>query len=242
MLSAMATERGRVPDRLVDVTWQGWHRIGGGKYRADFGARRNLADSTFEHLEDARGPLRPVVSASDQDAEAVRAALRRAGRAAAGSLLVAVYRLTERYEQAAFAQRDPYADKLYAGREGSWQSETMQSLAQGIGGDLARKPRRYNKAAVAALTGVIDSWVTGPHRYVEVAETLSRLFGEAADAAGGWSKVADQWLQPGRAVGHTEHLIQAVHDYLMSTSSSRHGSPRPDWARTSAGCGCSPPA
>jgi hypothetical protein len=153
-------------------------------------------------------------------------------------LLVAVYRLTERYEQAAFARRDPFADKLYAGREGSWQSEAMQSLALGIGGDLARKPKRYNRAVVAELAGVIDRWVTGPHRYVEVAETMSRLFGEVADAVGGWSKVADQWLQPGRAVGHTEHVIQELYDYLMSTATSRDESPRPDWARTSPSCGC----
>lgn len=218
ILCAMTTNQAEAPYRVVDVTWQGWHHKGGGVYGADFGFKQNLADSTLEQIDESRGPWRPVVPVSEGDAQAVRAALRQAKRKAAASVLVALFQLVDRYAKAAYDKTDPHAHKLQAGREGSRETHSMRVLAWEVGCDLAEKPKRYNETTVAELVRVIEIWVTGPDHYVEVAETLARLFGQVADEVGGWGKIADRWSQLGPDPGHPELVKDAVHHFLMSAS------------------------
>ncbi|MFE6127794.1 hypothetical protein ACFQ6Q_05905 [Streptomyces sp. NPDC056437] len=236
----MTTNPGGLPTRLVDVTWQGWHRIKADTYRADFGSARNLPDLPIERLDDMRGPLRPVVQVREEDAEAVRTALRRAGRKAAASLLVAVHRLAEQYEQAALAGRDPFASKLYAGHEGSWPAQCLEFLAGEVGGDLAQRPRRCHRAAVAELGRIIHSWVTGAHDYVEVPATLAALFTEVAEQRGGWSGMADQWLQPEGTVVQQPQVAEQLRSYLLGLPSPA-GQAGASHHAAGASCGCSGP-
>ncbi|WP_282792927.1 hypothetical protein [Streptomyces sp. CC224B] len=214
-----AVEPGPVerPYRVVDREFQGWYRRSGdGLYDADRGHARGLEAMSYEELDAARGPLRPVQPPSREDCDAVKAALAGAGRKAAASLLVALFRLVE---QDARAGRSAGAKNwLIAGREGSHESAALDRLAWGIGGDLDEKPKRYDAAAVAELMRVIGGWVSGPDRYVEVAANLAFLFSSVADEAGGWSAVADQYLQRHQRVGTPDHVVEAVQLYLMSAS------------------------
>ncbi|WP_435245208.1 hypothetical protein [Streptomyces tendae] len=216
---APSTAKAELPYRVVDASMQGWYRRSGdGLYDADSRHARGLETMTYEDLAATRGPLRPVEPPSTTDSDAVRAALAGAGRKAAASLLVAVFRLTE---QDARARRTEGAKSwLLAGREGSHEAASLDRLAWGIGCDLAEKPKRYDADAVEVLVRVIEGWVTGPERYVEVAANLAWLFSGVADEAGGWAAVADQYLQRHARVGAPDHVVEAVQLYLMSQSRS----------------------
>lgn len=207
------------PYRVVDVSFQGWfRRAGDGLYDADRGHARGLEAMSYEDLETARGPLRPVEPPTAKESAAVKAALVGAGRKAAATLLVALYRLVL---QDAQAQRTggPH-NRLVAGREGSWESEAMVRLAWNLGSDLAEKPGQYDEAAVTEPVRVVEAWVSGPNRYVEVAATLASAFSTAADEAGGWPAVADRYLQRHQRVGHPDHVVEALQRFLMSQSAS----------------------
>ncbi|MFF2571170.1 hypothetical protein [Streptomyces sp. NPDC058084] len=205
------------PYRVVDRFLQGWYRRSGdGQYDADRGYARDLETMTYEELDAARGPLRPVEPPSTEDCAAVKAALAGAGRKAAATVLVAAFRLTEKDAR---ARRTAGAKNwLCAGREGSHESASLDRLAWGIGCDLEEKPKRYDAAAVDELVRVIEGWVSGPDRYVEVAANLASLFGSVADEAGGWAAVADQYLQRHQRVGPADHVVEAVQLYLLSQS------------------------
>ncbi|MFD5878450.1 hypothetical protein [Streptomyces yangpuensis] len=208
-----------LPYRVVDRSFQGWYRRSGdGRYDADSGYRRGLEAATYEGLVAARGPLRAVEPPSAEESAAVKAALAGAGRKAAASLLVAVFRLTE---QDALARRSEGAQNwLIAGREGSHESASLHRLAWNVGCDLAVKPARYDEGVVAELVRVITGWVSGPDRYVEVAANLAGLFSDVADAAGGWAAVADRYMQRHQRVGHPDEVVESVQRYLMSQSAS----------------------
>ncbi|MGW0672546.1 hypothetical protein [Streptomyces sp. NPDC002746] len=209
-----------LPYRVVDASWQGWYRRGGdGRYDADSGHARGLETMTYEDLAAARGPLRPVEPPSTQDTDAVRGALAGAGRKAAASLLVAVFRLTE--QDARAGRTEGAKSWLLAGREGSHEAASLDRLAWGIGCDLAEKPKRYDTEAVDVLVRVIKGWVTGPVRYVEVAANVAWLFSDVADEIGGWTAVADQYLQRHARVGPPDHVVEGIQLYLMSQSRRR---------------------
>ncbi|MEV5451287.1 hypothetical protein [Streptomyces sp. NPDC052535] len=213
---AAKTSSSSRPYRVVDRFYQGWYlRSGDGTFDADGGHRRGLETLDYTMLELTRGPLRPVVPPTDEDCAAVKAALVGAGRKAAGSLLVALYRLV--LEDADARREGGARYRMMAGREGSWESEDMVRLAWNVGADLAEKKTRFDEAAVSELVRVVQGWVTGPDVYVEVAANLAWLFGKVADEVGGWSAVADRPLQPGQRVGgHPEHVVEAVQHYLLS--------------------------
>lgn len=203
------------PHRVVDAQDQGWYLVGDGLYHADYGSIRGLEPLPYDQLAEQRGPLRPVLPVTDEDEAAIIAALTEAGPKAAGSLLAALYSLflAEARSAALDGRR---ADRLLAGREGSWESAGLPTLAWEMGSQVAEKPSRFHQMTVLRLTAVVDRWVTDPERYTEVAETLAAIFGQVADAAGGWDKVADRYLQPGGrwAQNGTERL----YGYLMSTA------------------------
>lgn len=162
------------PYRLVDAKGQGWHgRTDGTEYTADYDFKRDLEKMSHAELQAQRGPLRPVVPVPDADAEAIVAALRSAGRRAAASTARALY-LT----YCAVSDLPAPDCVLKAGREGSWEAESMMRLVW-IGSDLD-SPKRLHEHAVAAISQVLTGWVTSEDHFVEVAENLASLFSRAA--------------------------------------------------------------
>ncbi|MFE2723938.1 hypothetical protein [Kitasatospora sp. NPDC059327] len=211
---------GGFPHRVVDAHCQGWHHTGQGRYNADFGYDRGLARLAFDELAAGRGPLDFVVPPEVYEAEQVREILGGVGRLAAGTLLVAVHRVAARQAEEAREQGAPGAT-LYAGREGSWETAAMRTLAWDLGADLADNPARFAAAAVDELVEVLEGWTEVQGRYTEVAGNLAHLFGQVADAAGGWSAVADEPLQPGATVGHSDAAVEQLRNWLLSTANCR---------------------
>ncbi|MGW0757124.1 hypothetical protein ACWD1Y_11650 [Streptomyces sp. NPDC002814] len=211
--------------RFVDRLNRGWHIASSEqpvRYAIDWaGLRPNRpADPlTLEELEAEHGPLRPVGHGDPSDDLVLRSALADAGVKAAGSVLVALYRLSVEYSRNS-TPGGYEGGSLVAGREGSWESEAIYRLAWTIGGDLDEKPKRYSEECVASVMAVLRQWTQHPERYVEVAENLAYEFSKVADEQGGWSKVADRPFQPSTTVGrHPMDTIEAVYHYLMSRSS-----------------------
>ncbi|MEU3399433.1 hypothetical protein [Streptomyces filamentosus] len=210
------------PYRVVDREFQGWHERGDGLYVADGGVRRGLEDRSYQVLAATRGPVRPVEPATQEECTTLEAALAGAGRKAAASLLVALYRLVLAEavadRESGELRRGGAQYRVMAGREGSWESTVMVRLAWDVGAELAEKPKRYDEAAVEEIVRVVTGWVYGPARYVEVAAGLAGEFSAVADRAGGWEAVADRYLQRHQRVGHPDHVVERVQHYLMSQS------------------------
>ncbi|GGP78515.1 hypothetical protein [Streptomyces melanogenes] len=210
--------------RYVDRLNRGWHIASTEpvRYAVDWaGLRPDRPSDLLTHAElaAAHGPLRPVGPGDPSDDLVLRGALADAGVKAAGSVLVALYRLTLEYKRGS-SPGGYEGGSLVAGREGSWQSEAINRLAWTIGGDLDEKPKRYSEECVTSVIAVLRAWTQHPKRYVEVAEKLAYEFSKVADELGGWSKVADRPFQPATAVGrHPAGTIEAVYYYLMSQSS-----------------------
>ncbi|WP_329492466.1 hypothetical protein OG618_37465 (plasmid) [Kitasatospora sp. NBC_01246] len=204
------------PYRLVDARWQGWLTAGNGLYKASYGFKREGLEEPWPYarIVAERGPVRPVNHEieGDDSAERLAALWQQAGRKAVASTLVALYLAEQRLPRLVFGGPHP----LTSGREGSWESERLLSLAWGIGEELSEKPKRYDEAAAEGIADILEGWVRHPESYTEVAETLSALFGRHADRAGGWKAVADQWFQPGARAGHD--LIFGVATWLMKSS------------------------
>jgi hypothetical protein len=212
-----------LPYRVVDNLNRGWHPVGNGEYMVDYGGVRpgRPADPLpYRELEAQHGPVRPVVPPATSDTEELREALAGAGVKAAASVLVALYRTAVKFSRAS-SPGGLEGGSLRAGREGSWESAVLYSLAWTLGGDLDEKPKRFDEECVRPVINVLERWTLNPERYVEVAENLAFSFGQVADELGGWSKVADRYLQPGTRVGHDPDTIEAVRGYLMSQSSTR---------------------
>lgn len=213
------------PGRVVDRDGQGWFLAGDGNggfhYRASYDFKRGLEPvATHVELAQARGPLRTVLPVTDADRAQIGRLLDDAGRKAVGSLAAAIWQthqgLCERDADAGIGSRYAAATKLLlAGREGSWESEALMSVAA-FGSDL--KPSRVDTAARDGLAATVTGWVTDENRYTEVAETLAFLVSSHADQAhgpAGWKRIADQWLQPG---GVDAHGFRTCYGLLYSQS------------------------
>jgi len=245
------------PYRLVDAENYGWLVTGSGDYRAPLLAveRMTLAEITAK-----RGPWRPVEPISDEDEQDLTTVFAACGRKTIATLAAALEVVHDELRESkgglgqAHDSTD-YAERtLTAGREGSWESAVLMEVIW-FGNSLnlapvrrnaansiaARRaagpaPRRVNKDGRAAIAAVLRRWVTDPHRYTEVAETLagvvSRYADRAVDAAGGpqvdaagymmsgWKAVADQWLQPGGM-----DRVNFVSCYRLFYSLSRYFNP-----------------
>ncbi|MFJ5121863.1 hypothetical protein [Kitasatospora sp. NPDC088548] len=206
------------PYRLVDAQWQGWLTAGNGLYRASYSFKREGLEQPWPYarIVAERGPVRPVNHEieGDDSAERLAALWEQAGRKAVASTLVALYRAEQRLPRLVFGGPHP----LTSGREGSWESERLLSLAWEIGEELSEKPRRYDEAVAEGIADIVEGWVRHPESYTEVADHLSVLFGRHADRAGGWKAVADQQFQPGARVGQGSDTVFAVATWLMKSS------------------------
>jgi hypothetical protein len=214
------------PSRVVDQSGQGWYLAGtgdgGSVYQASYGFARDLADMPgLDELAAARGPLRPVLPVTDDDVNAIDALLRQSGRKAVTTLAAALNATYNGIRLQLADRSGQTAERLIkAGREGSWESECLFPFIL-FGGSL--KAGRVNPAARDALTAIITRWVTSPDRYTEVAENLASIVSGYADrehGPGGWTRVADQWLQPG---GLSVIDFRAAYGWLYSRS--RHFDP-----------------
>ena len=183
--------------------------------------RRDPPPSRYlDRLEADRGPLRPVQPITEHDQKILLDALSGAGRRAITTLAAAVEQLHHelRQQHGGLTKPESYdraVSTLTAGRSGSWESNLLVTeiipfgnrlnLAKPAKGrpdsDIAARraagpSRRVDVAARDTIVTVLNRWVTAPDRYTEVAETLAAIASAHADDNGGWSAVADQWLQP----------------------------------------------
>lgn len=226
------------PQRLVTRQWRGWwltqRRDGQLGYTTSELYGRGVALPLAEVLAHPTlgGPVRPVVPAQWHESELVRAALFDAGQLAVTTLARALWRCVGAVGLGG----------LVAGRSGSWESSSLTELA--LWGQRV-DPGRVHAGACEAVQGQVLRWVADPHRYVEVAETLSVAFSAMAmrhlsvqihaafDESGEqldpftyplvlWQSVADRQLWPDAYEGAT--LGQHWHRYLMCHTIASHGS------------------
>lgn len=200
------------PYRIVDSRTKGWHIVGAYEdipegYVEDMTDQSNRL--TLNQVIEQHGPVRPVVPMPDADREELLEAFRDAGRRAAGSVIVGLWRLLKEHLDAVWSppgtQGEPYENAnrlLIAGREGSWEADLMRGLVWSAGVDLNDKARRLHEPTVETVKRVVGRWVTSPDYYVEVAEGLPGIFAEYLDEdvngqPRGWKGAADQWMQPG---------------------------------------------
>ncbi|MCF1592402.1 hypothetical protein [Streptomyces muensis] len=198
------------PDRVVDIRARGWRYTGEGRYTVDYEALRDLPERTYDELAAIDGPLSVVEEPNPYNAEDFVKALESAGTAAAASLLVALYQLDAQYKEWSQESGEPSCS-LTAGREGSWESETMMAMVQDLGPALAGQPDRFHAETTEALKEELEGWTGMSQHYTEVAENVAVLFSRAADNQGGWRALADQELQ----------AVEPLRTWLMSKSPTR---------------------
>lgn len=187
----------RTPSRIVDRNYNGWYLTSPTEYTTFDGHTRTAR--SYEDLAEY-APLRPVVTPTPADVEAIKAALRDAGRLAVGTLAAA---LTAASDAVAFddASSPGAAGRaLKAGRPGSWEADSLAYLALYVGANL--EDSRVADGPRDALVEVLTRWITGPDSYVELAANLAGIVAEVADESGrdGWAAVADDGFR--RAAGH----------------------------------------
>jgi hypothetical protein len=205
------------PFRLVDAHDRGWFAVGTAIYLCANAEQRGAEPTSLEELDRERGPVRPVVPASDHDLDRLQAAFTDAGSKAVASLLVALYRLARQHAEAESERSGRMqSGRLYAGGEDTWETVAMRSLVWGSGVDLADKPQRLDEAMIDTVREVVDRWVAPDSDvYIEVANNITAAFQAAAKTAGGWPGLADRHFQLGARFAHSQNSIEAAHAWLM---------------------------
>ncbi len=212
------------PFRLVDAHDRGWFAVGPALYLCAEAEQRGVEPTSLEELERERGPVRPVVPASDTDLDRLQTAFTDAGPKAVASLLVALFRLAREHAEAEYERSGRMqSGRLYAGGEDNWETVAMRSLVWGLGVDLAEKPRRLDESLIAAVREVVDGWVAPGSVYVEVANNITEAFQAAAQAAGGWRALADEHFQVGTRFAHSKNSVEAAHAWLMGQPPAADG-------------------
>ncbi|WP_043686634.1 hypothetical protein [Streptomyces xylophagus] len=211
------TEEAFYPFRLVDAHDRGWFAVGTAIYLCANAEERGVEATSLEELDRERGPLRPVVPASDHDLVRLQSAFTDASPTAVASLLVALHRLARQHAEEEHGRSGRMqSGRLYAGGEDNWETVAMRSLVWGLGVDLADKPQRLDQAMIDAVRDVVDQWVApGSGVYIEVANNITEAFQAAAKTAGGWPGLADKHFQLGVRFAHSKNSIEAAHAWLM---------------------------
>ncbi|MFI6326623.1 hypothetical protein ACIBG8_54505 [Nonomuraea sp. NPDC050556] len=186
------------PSRVVDGQGRGWFATH--PYTDEEKAlgeqvvyRRGGANDeviSLAQLGEKYGPWRPVVPMPEGDHHAMVQALTKAGKKAAGTLAVAVFKVAK---QTMVDNGMRPTELLIAGRPGSWEADALRHLAWSLGSDI--KLTRTDMWAGQLCEEIITRWITDPDAFVEVAEGLASVFGDVVDAAGGWDQASDQWLR-----------------------------------------------
>ncbi|MFE5842000.1 hypothetical protein ACFQ7N_10175 [Streptomyces niveus] len=193
-LSGMGPAYEAYPERLVDIRCRGWQHTGKGRYRVGHQEQRGLLERTYDEVAAVDGPLSVVEPPNPYNAEDMVDALKAAGTAAAGSLLLALHQLADEYDRWS-REAGEVTCSLTAGAEESWQSETMMAQIRTRGPALAAHPDRVVEEVVTALKEELEGWAGVSEHYTEVASNLADLFSRAADGQGGWSAMAEPELR-----------------------------------------------
>lgn len=182
----MTTDTDDHPYRVADHYGEGWIRNGPNATYTTHPCTK-LGNWTYEQIETERGPLRPVVPMGDDERAQLVHALVQAGVKATASLLVALHRTVVK-----LLETNGSAAAVTAGRPGSWEAELLRHHVVWEGESI--KSARLDETAVDVAQGLLERWTTGPTQ-VELAEGLLYVLIEASEQAGGWNKIADQWVR-----------------------------------------------
>jgi hypothetical protein len=228
------------PYRIADSQNQGWLTRGDGIYEGFDQAP--LEPRPLAEIEREFGPWRPVLPLLEGDRAELVAAFDIAGRkmitSVASALEQVFHEARERaVEPGGSLGTDDYryaVRTLTAGRPGSWEASSVIGVVlfgnelnlypYKQGTDVATMratgphPKRVNIEAKDRIEHVLRRWTNSPDRYTEVPETLAAVISSYADdlyEEAGWSRIADQWLQPG---GLAQENFGRCYHLLYSTS------------------------
>ncbi|WP_018219195.1 hypothetical protein [Salinispora vitiensis] len=217
------------PYRLVTEHGEAWMLTTGGEYTDRTHSRHRSLDALH-----AEHTVRPVLPVTEQDHQLLQEALRRAGRRAVASLASALDLVCHELRESLGGQAS--MQTMIAGRPGSWESAALQEVIwfgatlnrPRLGGNVtqtraAGPNARVDPAAQQTMAEIIRRWVSDPHRYTEVAETLADIVSQHADehhGVHGWAEIADDRLQPGPAADENSYTC-----YKLLYSLSQHLDP-----------------
>ncbi|MGW1436841.1 hypothetical protein ACWD7M_16520 [Streptomyces griseus] len=174
------------PYSVADREGEGWLRNGSNSTYTTY-PRTDIGDElTYEQLDTARGPLRPVGLMDRADSAALTDALSAAGKKATATLLVALNRTAR-----TLIDDGASVAVFTAGRPGSWEASLLRGEILWLGEDIANN--RVDGPALDIVRAVLLKMVTGPVQ-PELAEGLAFLLGQVAERAGSWDAITDRWL------------------------------------------------
>jgi hypothetical protein len=158
---------------------------GAGTYFCAAGEFVGRAEVTLADLDERLAGWRPVMSATAEDLEQVRAVVVAAGRRAAISVAAAV----------AGVMREVGREELCAAIRPEGRAVMLERVAA-LGVDLA--PGRVDEHAVEALAALIRRWVTDERVVTDVGLALGAAFADAVEEwQDGWGALADDELLRG---------------------------------------------
>jgi hypothetical protein len=177
--------------RYADREGEGWLRNGpDGTYTTH--PKTALGELTREELEVERGPLRPVGAMEQADSDTLADAIAAAGKKGIATFLVALNRTARTLID------DGASTAVFtAGRPGSWEADLLRHQILWLGEDI--KTTRTDDTAMITARELLLKWVTGPVQ-PELADGLASVLGTAAEKAGSWAAITDQWLAGNEAL------------------------------------------
>ncbi|MEU9405577.1 hypothetical protein AB0E08_07720 [Streptomyces sp. NPDC048281] len=178
--------------RYADREGEGWIRNGPGDTYTTH-PRYDLAPLTKADLETQRGPLRPIGLMGQGESARLAEALAGAGKKGLATFLVALHRT-------ALTLIDDGASTAVftAGRPGSWEAADLRQALR-LGDDIADS--RIDRAALETARELLLKWVTGPVQ-PELGDGLASILGDAAEKAGSWAAITDEWLEGNDLIEH----------------------------------------
>lgn len=193
------------PYRFVDNAQRGWITFAPGQC-STFPAIDGRSQFTHEEVYAQWGPVRPVTVVSDLERNRLCALLAATKSKAVGTLINALHTL---YHECVDADGHPY--RMAAGHPGADGSKLLLELASKC--DLQPPPAGFDQASGVKVHEILHRWVFATDRFVEVAGTLSEVFGDVVDGRGGWDQVADRWLYKHPLAPAVQNLlrIKSVH-------------------------------
>ncbi len=166
------------PTRLVDADGRTWILVAGSDPAA-YRPHAKSADKPTPHLElHKRGGLRYVAAPERQDVHFLDTRFTRILNRVPGLLIPTVL--------AAVAEtQNRVGQSLIAGNPGSDASIALLITAHSTGQTI-HASGAYDQEIMPVIADVLTRWVTGPGKYVEVADNLAQALAPALARAGGW--------------------------------------------------------
>lgn len=183
-----------LPARFADRSGRGWlyqhsdsddDDPGSARYRVYPKLDDGTQTMTYAQITADRGPIRPVAPAPDKDCDDIQFWLACHRRRALAALLSAVA-----WVGAKCVSADGHMFRLTAGRPGSWEAAALIELATAA----PITPDDQMDGPEFTVRRILDEWLFGDERHVEVAATLADVFGRVVDGRGGWDQVTTDKL------------------------------------------------